>query len=136
MPVGSCTCAVATAASGNNATDQSNTLSAYTVSTFDPSTAAFTITNEVQGAGVSSLTFRAGGVSIFQIPSTGALTLPSPLQIGAADTGLSRDSAGVIDVGNGTQGDKSGRIKLTNLTVNKSDGTLPGTITDDGSGGF
>jgi hypothetical protein len=30
---------------------------------------------------------------------------------GSADTGLSRDSAGVIDVGNGTQGDVSGTVQ-------------------------
>jgi hypothetical protein len=34
-----------------------------------------------------------------------------------ADTGLSRDSAGVVDVGNGTSGDKSGSMKMTNLTL-------------------
>ena len=34
-----------------------------------------------------------------------------------ADTGLSRDSAGVIDVGNATAADKSGSINLTNLTA-------------------
>lgn len=40
------------------------------------------------------------------------------LQIGTvSDTGLSRDSAGVIDVGNGNQGDKSGSVNLTNLTA-------------------
>jgi len=33
------------------------------------------------------------------------------------DTGLSRDSAGVIDVGNGNQGNKTGSINLTNLTA-------------------
>lgn len=33
----------------------------------------------------------------------------------ASDTGLSRDSAGVIDVGNGTAGDKSGTIQGSNL---------------------
>jgi hypothetical protein len=33
------------------------------------------------------------------------------------DTGLSRDSAGVIDVGNGTAGNISGSMKLTNITI-------------------
>jgi hypothetical protein len=33
------------------------------------------------------------------------------------DTGISRDSAGVIDVGNGGAADKSGSVKLTNLTA-------------------
>jgi hypothetical protein len=33
-------------------------------------------------------------------------------QVGGSDTGLSRDSAGVVDVGNGTAGDHSGIIQL------------------------
>jgi hypothetical protein len=55
-------------------------------------------------------------------------------QIGGSDTGLSRDSAGVIDVGNGTQGDKSGTIKAASVIVVKSDGTLPVAIQNDGGG--
>jgi hypothetical protein len=38
------------------------------------------------------------------------------------DTGLSRDSAGVIDVGNGTQGDTSGSLKLTRVTASGTGG--------------
>ncbi len=45
------------------------------------------------------------------------------------DTNLSRDSAGVIDVGaSASQGDKSGSMKMTNLT-------LTGTCTGCGGGG-
>ena len=36
------------------------------------------------------------------------------------DTGLSRDQAGVVDFGNGTQGDTSGRIKIRELQVTKT----------------
>lgn len=43
-----------------------------------------------------------------------------------ADTGLSRDSAGVIDVGNGTQGDKSGSINLTSATFSSGALSLRG----------
>jgi hypothetical protein len=44
-----------------------------------------------------------------------------------ADTGLSRDSAGVLDVGNGALGNASGSMKMTNLT-------LSGTCTGCGGG--
>ena len=43
------------------------------------------------------------------------------------DTALSRDSAGVMDLGNGTAGDKSGSLNLTNITVT-------GTCTGCGGG--
>ena len=43
-----------------------------------------------------------------------------------ADTGLSRDSVGVIDVGNGTQGDKSGTVQLTYLNGASNKITLGG----------
>jgi hypothetical protein len=36
---------------------------------------------------------------------------------GTIDTGLSRDSAGTIDVGAGSQGDKTGSMNMTNLTA-------------------
>ncbi len=39
------------------------------------------------------------------------------LQIGGSDTGISRASAGVIDVGNGMQGDASGTINCSTLNV-------------------
>jgi hypothetical protein len=54
----------------------------------------------------------------------------------SGDTNLSRDAAGVVDVGNGTAGNKSGRVNLTTLGVYKSDGTVPATITNDTSGGI
>lgn len=44
-----------------------------------------------------------------------------------ADTGFSRDSAGVVDVGTGAAGSKAGSINLTNLTAT-------GTITQGSSG--
>lgn len=46
------------------------------------------------------------------------LQIATVLQLGStSDTGLSRDSAGVIDVGNGTAGDKSGTINAANVNV-------------------
>lgn len=40
----------------------------------------------------------------------------------AADTGLSRDSAGVVDIGNGTAGDATGSLRLASLILK---GTVP-----------
>lgn len=37
--------------------------------------------------------------------------------VSSPDTGISRDAAGVIDIGNGTQGDKSGSVNATNETL-------------------
>lgn len=47
---------------------------------------------------------------------------------GTADTGLSRDAAGTVDVGNGTAGDKSGTLKAAsiNASASVSAGTAPG----------
>ena len=38
--------------------------------------------------------------------------------VSACDTGLSRDAAGVVDVGNGAQGDKSGTMNAATLSAN------------------
>jgi hypothetical protein len=60
------------------------------------------------------------------VPSTPALRLSSdtPLtfsstvdETGTKDTGVSRISAGLLGVGNGTAGDFSGSLKLTNITM-------------------
>lgn len=45
---------------------------------------------------------------------------------GTADTGLSRDAANVIDVGNGSQGDASGKLKMASLTVSGASVNMPG----------
>ncbi|MFL6311648.1 MAG: hypothetical protein ACJ71W_06040 [Terriglobales bacterium] len=79
MPVGACNCAVAAGVTGSSTTDQSNTLNAYTVSTFDPSTVLWAITNESVSSGVSQITFRVGGIAKFSLASNGgAVTLPTP----------------------------------------------------------
>ena len=46
---------------------------------------------------------------------------------GTADTGLSRDSAGVVDVGNGTAGDSSGTVKATVFQGSGTNGGMSGT---------
>ena len=78
-PQGSCACAVATGNTTGAVHDQSNSLSAYTVSTYDPSVLNLGLTNEVVGAGASHLKLRQGGVlvadlnvSTVGLPSTGS----------------------------------------------------------------
>lgn len=76
----------------------------------------------------------SGGVAL-NIPSNGvwswssvpAGTSASPIDT-PPDTGCSRDSAGVIDCGNGTQGSKTATLNFANLN-------LTGTCTGCGSGG-
>lgn len=62
MPAGACACAVATAVSALTTTDQSNSLSAYTVNTLDPNTLTMALTNEGTSAGSSTFTLRVNGV--------------------------------------------------------------------------
>jgi len=45
-----------------------------------------------------------------QIPSANVYQI-------STDTGISRDSAGVVDIGNGTAGDKSGSVNAANATL-------------------
>jgi hypothetical protein len=79
--------------------------------------------------GINGATFFAGTASsnagIF-INSSGTMTYynngvfrwsASADPSSTADTGFSRDSAGVIDIGTGAQGSKAGSLNLTNLTA-------------------
>lgn len=87
--------------------------------------------------GTVALSFPNVAVSFGNITATGDVALSTGKVIKwNSDTGLSRDAAGAIDVGNGTQGDKSGTINVTSLKLYKSDGTVPATITNDTLGGF
>jgi hypothetical protein len=57
-------------------------------------------------------------------------------QLGSAgDTGLSRESAGVIDVGNGTQGDTSGKVKANQVQGLASSGGSSAALLANGTGG-
>lgn len=58
-----------------------------------------------------------GGSATCPSTNAGDVTIPSGAAFNMnSDTGLSRDSAGVVDVGNGTAGDASGAIKAANVT--------------------
>jgi hypothetical protein len=80
--------------------------------------------NSIANGCTGATTAAGANLAITGVTQTGALgtssqksTFPGVVAIGAADTALSRDSAGVIDVGNGAVGDTSGSIKLTNVTA-------------------
>ena len=72
--------------------------------------------------GVQGFSLRAAGTGVLGFMPAGNYTA-------STDTGLSRDSAGVIDFGNGTAADKSGSFKATN-------GTLSGSFTLSGLTGY
>jgi len=77
-PQGSCACAVATGNTSGTVQDQSNSLSAYTVTTYNPSVLNLGLTNEVVGAGASHLKLRQNGQLVGDI---------SALANGLADPG-------------------------------------------------
>lgn len=59
-PTGACACAVATASTASVISDQSNSLSAYTVTTLDPNSLQLFMQNEPQSGGGSHLILRQG----------------------------------------------------------------------------
>lgn len=87
--------------------------------------------------GAGNMTFQtASNLALATMPSDGFLgfgntigtsTYPAAPSTYAPDTCFSRDSAGTLDVGNCTTGDKSGSLKLANIM-------LTGTCTGCGSG--
>ncbi len=76
-PTGACACAVATAVSGVTQNDQSNTLSAYTVSTWAGNT-TFNVTNVASAAGESKLTFAADHGTQFAVDNLHGVTITQP----------------------------------------------------------
>lgn len=74
---------------------------------------------------------QANSTNIGTFTSTGLTTPPgdvlgwnATIGLGANDTGLSRDSAGVVDVGNGTAGNASGTLKLAILNSGATQTTV------------
>lgn len=84
-PTGACACAVATAVSGLTANDQSNSLNAYTVSTYAGDT-TFHVTNAAVAGGESQLTFAADHGTQFKIDSISGAELTG---INVSGTGYS-----------------------------------------------
>jgi hypothetical protein len=67
----------------------------------------------------------AGTVTTGALNNMGSLTMQSGQQMNwNGDTGLSRDSAGVLDVGNGTPGDKSGTVQAAAINAVGSANTV------------
>lgn len=72
--------------------------------------AAFNIGNGTNGVFGNSKVILRGDIGVFGFaPGSNATIAP--------DTNISRDSAGVLDIGTGAQGSKAGSINLTNLTA-------------------
>lgn len=77
----------------------------------------FTGSNSFSGPVTFTGSFSfSGAVSVAGLlTATSGISVPTGQVIAwNSDTGLSRDAAGVIDVGNGTQGDKTGTLQFTN----------------------
>jgi hypothetical protein len=72
-PTGACNCAVATGISALFKTDQSNSLSSYTVSTFDPNSALLQLSAEATGVGASAvhLLLKQGGSLVADLSTGG-----------------------------------------------------------------
>ncbi len=67
QPTGNCNCAVIVGTTSLSVNDQSNSLSAYTVSTLNPSQLTYALTNESLTAGVSQLAVRYNGFNVFSV---------------------------------------------------------------------
>jgi hypothetical protein len=120
-PSGACNCAVATAVAGSSTSDQANALNAYTVNTFDPSTVLWAITNESVSAGVSQITFRAGGFAKFSLASNGgAVTLATPLTCAAHQFFTALSGGGVFTCTQPASADLSDVANLVTLTATQT----------------
>lgn len=76
------------------------------------------VTGVATFTGVPVFSSGVGAISSTQITNTGDTLLSTGKVLKwNADTGLSRDAAGVLDVGNGTQGDITGGIKAASIAV-------------------
>lgn len=70
------------------------------------------------GAGASTYVFGIYSTSVALLGSTGVLGWSSGVTYNTTpDTGLSRVSAGLLAVGNGTAGDFTGKLQLTNIEL-------------------
>ncbi len=63
MPTGACACAVVVATASTTVNDQSNSLNAYTVNTFNPNSVFAQLDNEAVGPSTSLVTIRQGAIS-------------------------------------------------------------------------
>jgi len=95
------------------------------------------ISLNLSGSEIIGTTLGVSGTSSFaaisatQVTNTGDELLSSGKVVKwNADTGLSRDSAGVVDVGNGAQGNASGTLNAANVTG------LTGQISPNVAGGI
>jgi hypothetical protein len=92
-PRGACNCAVSTGVTSTAVTDQSESLSSYTVSAFDPNSLAATITNRSSAAGQSGLVLHVNGQDT-SLPFS--LSSPGPIGGTTPDTGTFTNVTGPI----------------------------------------
>ena len=74
-PTGACACAVATAQSSSPVNDQSNSLSAYTVSTLGPVNVSV-VGDNVTASSTTQAAFTVNGTTVMKLPTTGGITFP------------------------------------------------------------
>lgn len=87
---------------------------------------AGTYTILISAAGTSTLALNYDSNAEYKMMNSGVVAWSSAANItGSPDSSISRISAGVLGIGNGTQGDFSGSVKMTKLYV---DYTNTGTV--------
>ncbi len=90
-PSGACACAVTINTSSLSVNDQSNSLSAYTVTTLDPNSLQMQLANEAQPGGGSHYILRQAGTKIADLSTAGSLTPP-----GGVSNSLQYNNAGAF----------------------------------------
>lgn len=118
--------AIAVNQSGNSAATPSYTFAGSTNYGFYAAGASFSIFTSLNGSAVSATIptgLALGSTGVFQWGNTTCCT------VAGGDTGISRDAAGVVDVGTGAQGSTAGKMQMANLALTGSAPaiTAPGT---------
>ena len=98
QPSGACGCAVATAVTSGTINDQSNSLSAYTVTPFIPNNFEYSIANEVISAGVSHLIERQNGAFVVDLSTVGSGGSVTNIATGTGLTGGPITTTGTISL--------------------------------------
>lgn len=135
-PTGACACAVATGVTFGSVNDQSNSLSAYTVSPLNLSNFLITLTNEVTGSGATHPILRQNGQFVLDLFVSGTGTITNvvagsgisgggtsgsvTVNLGACPNGQTQVSTGSAY----TCGPVSGATLQTNGTNNTSQSAL------------
>ena len=103
----------------------------------------FPAAGAVDMTGSGGSTFECSGASHYcELPNTSAFVWTNGGIGGTIDSGFSRDAAAVLDAGNGSNGDTTGKVKAagymsagTKFTTNAGCGESAGTITGGATAG-